>query len=454
MNDSRNASYHGSWRTTSNDENEAEAVWRLERMRKNGNPFSKFNTNEPIPEELIKEIIKFSIKNKLFQQIGKGGFGQVFLVDGKEEDSTKIVFKLAANNYKAEEEFLIQSKLVHRNIAQIFGYSYLSANYGEYNEIEAGMYFVLIMEHADAGGLDRVISENVSDKQRVDWCMDATKGLQYLHDYDPKILHRDIKPQNCLVFKNLETRGLEGSKLKLTDFGCARMTNISTVNIPNSPGWIAPEIQIELMKPSSSPHVEASDNYALGLVYLAVFSKSNLVKELGEAEMTWLPAKKKAVLDHLGVLKNSKGDLVDKFRHVIEICLQIEPSKRPTAEELLFMLKNVKILVKSERDIKNLNSKTDLPFNKLKSERTFIATPDLETFIEKTSRPVEDKEARLLEKIVEKIVIPVNESGNDIRYPCKVECFNWWNKKSVSIPDVPFPVEKMSSDKGRKNSFF
>ena len=69
MNDSGNASYHGSWRTTANDDNEAEAVWRLERMRKNGNPFSKFNTNEPIPEELIKQIIKSSLDAKEFHEI-------------------------------------------------------------------------------------------------------------------------------------------------------------------------------------------------------------------------------------------------------------------------------------------------------------------------------------------------------------------------------------------------
>ncbi|ELP83453.1 serine/threonine protein kinase HT1, putative [Entamoeba invadens IP1] len=90
--------------------------------------------------------------------------------------------------------------------------------------------------------MDNKNSEEIEVKIRIKFMMDASKGIQYLHNNG--ILHRDIKPDNLLIF------GIDINEMvnaKLTDFGSSRnvnllMTNMTFTKGVGSPVYMAPEV--------------------------------------------------------------------------------------------------------------------------------------------------------------------------------------------------------------------
>ncbi|ELP95342.1 serine/threonine protein kinase ppk33, putative [Entamoeba invadens IP1] len=104
----------------------------------------------------------------------------------------------------------------------------------------------MVTEFALFGSLQDLMkyktSEEIDMKLRVKYCLDASKGILYLHENG--ILHRDIKPDNLLVF-SLDLN--DKVNAKLTDFGSARnvnmlMTNMTFTKGVGTPKYMAPEI--------------------------------------------------------------------------------------------------------------------------------------------------------------------------------------------------------------------
>ena len=70
-----------------------------------------------------------------------------------------------------------------------------------------------------------------NEEVKLKLVLDAAKGLAYLHANG--ILHRDIKPDNVLVFSLDEELDVDG---KLTDFGSSRNINILMTNMTFTKG--------------------------------------------------------------------------------------------------------------------------------------------------------------------------------------------------------------------------
>ncbi|MBA0600158.1 hypothetical protein Gorai_006356, partial [Gossypium raimondii] len=85
--------------------------------------------------------------------------------------------------------------------------------------------------------------------------LSQARGMNYLHNCNPPIIHRDLKSSNLLVDKNWT--------VKVGDFGLSRLkhkTYLTTKSGKGTPQWMAPEVL------RSEPSDEKSDVYSFGVI--------------------------------------------------------------------------------------------------------------------------------------------------------------------------------------------
>ncbi|ELP92316.1 protein serine/threonine kinase, putative [Entamoeba invadens IP1] len=178
--------------------------------------------------------------NELIEEkkLGEGSFGVVY--KGTFRGNTVAIKKM--KEFKNEESSIVEfekevnmlDKFRSENIVHFYGAVFIP------NHI------CMVTEFAEYGSLQDLIkhkkSDEISNKIRVKMLLDAGKGILYLHENG--ILHRDIKPDNILVF-SLELN--QQVNAKLTDFGSSRninmmMTNMTFTKGIGTPVYMAPEV--------------------------------------------------------------------------------------------------------------------------------------------------------------------------------------------------------------------
>ncbi|AQK74849.1 protein tyrosine kinase family protein [Zea mays] len=90
------------------------------------------------------------------------------------------------------------------------------------------------------GSLFRLIhrpNNQLDERKRLRMALDVARGMNYLHNCSPVIVHRDLKSPNLLVDKNWV--------VKVCDFGLSRMKNNTFLSSRSTAGtaeWMAPEV--------------------------------------------------------------------------------------------------------------------------------------------------------------------------------------------------------------------
>lgn len=157
------------------------------------------------------------------------------------------------------KEIYIMSKLGHHpNVVGFFGVS-----------MGPGGTPMILIELINGPTLDHFLASMEGmlphwRKQRptvAAWAKGLLKGLAFLHDRDPIILHRDIKPGNLLLSEGLRT-------LKIADFGVSRILKRqdrlkrSLTGMTGTRRYMAPEVY----GCKQGVYTEKSDIYSSALV--------------------------------------------------------------------------------------------------------------------------------------------------------------------------------------------
>lgn len=194
---------------------------------------------------------------EIVRKIGGGGMGAVYLASDKNLGGVLRAVKEMVQSYIEEEqqdkaindfkrESLLLTSLDHQSIPTIYDYFF--------DEKEARFY--LVMKYISGGDLaSRLRSAptgRIDEAEVTKWAYQLTDVLDYLHNRQPPIVYRDLKPANIMVDGN-------SGRTMLIDFGIARWVNKEEkgVTAVGTMGYAPPEL--------FSGNVEArSDIYSLG----------------------------------------------------------------------------------------------------------------------------------------------------------------------------------------------
>ena len=167
---------------------------------------------------------------EILEKIGSGGMADVY--KAKDHKLNRLVaVKVLKQEFSVDETFVKKFRveaqaaagLSHPNIVNVY-------DVGEEN----GIHYI-VMELVQGITLKKYIEMKgkLDIKEALNISVQIASGLQAAHDN--RIIHRDIKPQNIIMSRD--------GKVKVTDFGIAKMADSTTVttNAAGSVHYISPE---------------------------------------------------------------------------------------------------------------------------------------------------------------------------------------------------------------------
>ncbi|XP_059151249.1 ankyrin-3-like [Physella acuta] len=254
---------------------------------------------------------------KKSKRLGNGNFGGVHLLqDTKDEHSKKYVMKEIGINsddtdtiFQKNSELAVLMKTNHSKLVQFFGFKLKSTK------------IILFFEYMCLGSLRSYVKNkgNLQETKIKMFSYQILLGLNYLHRFNPPIIHRDIKGDNILLE--------DEDSVKIADFGLSKLVTESSYpnSIMGTAKWMAPEM---LDSGEDTTYNCKAD----------LWSFACTVVEMATTEPPWPKHNPKQHMLQLAKCAKPVYDLpVDSSQELkmfLEKMFQNDPKQRPSAAEL------------------------------------------------------------------------------------------------------------------------
>lgn len=287
---------------------------------------------EDCQRRVAEEVVRGSGAEGRYERgelLGKGGMGSVFRARDtvlERQVAFKVLAPEATGHPKAREWFLREARsaasLNHPSIVTVFDFGELDGDLFIAMELVEGTNLKDLLKNMGPLPLERL----------RDVMMQAADALGFAHERG--VIHRDIKPANLLWS--------DEDRLKITDFGLAKMTTVEGVvigelqgpskagiirrrtrsqagetsqsRVMGTPAYMSPE-QIRFRRVSP-----AADQYSLGISMFEMatgrvpFPSGNMLRS--------------HLHDPPPPLRQLRAELPEWFDHVVMRCLEKDPANR------------------------------------------------------------------------------------------------------------------------------
>jgi tRNA A-37 threonylcarbamoyl transferase component Bud32 len=283
------------------------------------------NETSPLLTDSLRAILDiddFSKELKISEiqwgkRIGRGSFGEVYSATWR--GTNVAVKKLSVHNLDREvlkeifREVTIMRGLRHPNVLQFLGACTEPPD------------VYIVIEFMPKGSLYQIIHDKTIalpwDRIRT-IAIDAARGMSYLHNSDPIIIHRDLKSQNLLVDDNW--------RVKVCDFGLSRIykdTQSTKMTACGTPCWTAPEVL------RRNRYTVKADVYSFGVVLWEMITREEPFKGMPPFQVILLVGTQ-------GQRPDIPNYCPPQYAQLIEDCWQEDPDKRPSFEDIITRLES------------------------------------------------------------------------------------------------------------------
>ncbi|XP_031392603.1 serine/threonine-protein kinase CTR1 [Punica granatum] len=254
------------------------------------------------------------------ERVGAGSFGTVHRAEWHGSDVAVKVLSVQDFHDDQLKEFLrevaIMKRVRHPNVVLFMG------------AVTRCPHLSIVTEYLPRGSLYRLIhrpatGEMLDQRRRLRMALDVAKGLNYLHNLSPPIVHWDLKSPNLLVDRNWT--------VKVGDFGLSRFkanTFISSKSVAGTPEWMAPEFL------RGEPSDEKSDVYSFGVILWELVTLQQPWSGLSPAQVVGAVAFQNRRL----VIPQNTSPLLSS---IMESCWADDPTQRPSFASIVESLKKL-----------------------------------------------------------------------------------------------------------------
>lgn len=277
---------------------------------------------------MLRKGMFLADRYEIIEQIGTGGMSDVYKAKCHKLNRY-VAIKVMKSEFSEDKTFVSKFRAEAQSVA---GFTHPNVvNVYDVGD-ENGVYYI-VMELVEGITLKKYIEKRgkIPFKEAVSIAIQVANGLDAAHKHN--IVHRDIKPQNIIISK-------EG-KVKVTDFGIAKVASSSTINSSSTMGsvhYISPE-------QARGGYSDArSDIYSLGITIFEMLTGT--VPFDGDSTVA---VAVQHIQDEIPAPSTVAADIPLSIDRIVIKCTQKKPDRRyQTAAELITDLK--KALVMPDED--------------------------------------------------------------------------------------------------------
>ena len=318
----------------------------------------------------MQDLIGKHIGNFIItESLGKGGQGQVFLAQHRENEGLKVAIKMLLPGAQPDDIDLLfreakeMASLNHPHIVRITDFSTDKDPFHPY----------MVMEYIVGGSLATLLEDatELNPEQIANIALRLCDALNEAHKKG--IVHRDIKPQNILM---------DGLNPKLADWGIAKVPGLGTIvgtgNFRGTYIYASPE-QVT----GKSDLDGRSDIYSLGIVLYELLSGAPPWNDVEHENVIIQRHMNGEPVPELP----SSDDVPGEMRRIVNRCIQQDEADRYQSP------------LDMAADLENFLS--DEPVEELQNDEP----------LQQVENPTPDSNARASDSVVQKAVLAITKSN-------------------------------------------